>query len=150
MRLHHFAALALLKPILDTGLLEVTESNLSARRPHAGPDVVWLTDHREGRDAAWAAVPVIDREGRILRFDQTIKLAVRITVDVPDAVPWRVWSRAHRIRNMWYRQLAIAGGDPERWWVVERPIESCEWVEITDMATGEDLTPRLSPNARGT
>src|SRR5437660_338378 len=129
MNLYHYTARELLTPILDTGFLRVTESNLSDTRQHAGPDVVWLTDDPETRNAGWAAVPVVDREGRILRFDPTIKLAVRITVDVPDAVSWREWARAHGIQNIWYRHLAQAGGDPEQWWVVERPIESREWVE---------------------
>jgi hypothetical protein len=36
---------------------------------------------------------------------------------------------------MYYQRLAAAGGDPERWWVVTRPIPQAEWIEVIDMTT---------------
>lgn len=151
MRLHHFTARDHLESILKEGRLRVTESNLSDRRTHAGPDVVWLTDEPSPDSAAWAEALYVDRFGRVARVDPAGKLAIRITVDVPDAVHWPAWARSHGIRNMWYRKLAVAGGDPKRWWVVERPIWRDEWVSIVDMNTGDELLhdvdqPAVTPN----
>jgi len=69
------------------------------------------------------------------------KTEIRLTVEIPDAEAQRYssWRRKHGVRNAVYRDLAATGGDPERWWVVERPIPSSEWIEAIDTATGDRL-----------
>lgn len=169
MKLYHFTTRDHHWPRIEAaGYLKVTESNISDRRPHAGPDVVWLTDDPEPSIQRWGlpsattlrlkdiasgafgavSLPAAQAEGLKTRGQVGLhtadKTVVRITVEVPDdeAHHWPEWSRRQGIRNMLYKALALAGGDPEQWWVVARPIPREEWVEIVDTGTGEVLWTR--------
>jgi hypothetical protein len=160
MRLYHFTSSHHWPAIQTTGILTVTESNISERRSHAGPDVVWLTDDPRPESHRWGpatkttltareifrvygptsrTTSMLLRELRAGTVQVTFpnKTEIRITVEVPDidAHPWSRWSREQGIRNMWYRRLAEAGGDPNRWWVVTRPIPRSEWIEAVETAS---------------
>jgi|SRR5215467_5861362 len=131
MRLYHFTCREHLPAIYEAGHLKVTESNISDTREHKGPDVVWPTDDPDPARSlgGWAFAMKVDSAGRRTPVSKT---TVRFTVEVPDheAHHWPTWARQQGIRNMWYRELARHGGDPEHWWVVARPIPSHEWVEV--------------------
>lgn len=106
--------------ILSAGYLEVTESNISITEPHKGPDVVWLSVDPLlfRKEPKWASLAAID------------KLAVRITVNVKDAVHWPKFAERHKMKREWYVKLAQGGGDPTTWYVVPRRIPRSEWREI--------------------
>lgn len=119
--------------ILRDGFIDVTESNISPRRTHAGPDVVWLTTHdvpSAGHGLDWGhGVPS--------------KRAIRITVDVPvrEVHKWREWAAGRGMDPFWMRRLAAAGG-ANSWRVVQRPIPQTEWVAVHNMVTGDVLWSR--------
>jgi hypothetical protein len=122
--LYHYTAVWHMPSILADSELRATESNLSRAQEHAGPDVVWLT--RSETPSAYGLgldTPAVD------------KTEVRITVDVPDAVPWSTWCEAHGIDRCWRRTLE-KGRYPETWYVVEHPVPSSEWVSVEIRAEG--------------
>jgi hypothetical protein len=141
MKLYHFTCPELLPSILESGCLQVVESNLSLRREHAGPDVVWLTDDPEPSSQRWgySGTTIVPGLGTIQYPDKT---AIRITVEVDDAHRYSEWRRQHGVRNAIYRALRDTGGDPERWWVCERPILKDEWVEVIDTTTQDGIKLR--------
>lgn len=107
-------------------------SNLSAKTPHAGPDVVWLTadancEHGHGlRDNP----------------DGTDKTRVQIVVMLPnrDVHKWFQWASRRGIDPTWMRGLiAAADGGAGTWRVTERPIPSTRWLSVADRKTGETL-----------
>jgi hypothetical protein len=120
VKLFHYTSAMHLPHILEDGFLEVTESNIDIKQPHAGPDVVWLTVDPLlfRKDAEWAHGTAVD------------KLAVRFAVNVSDAVHWPKFAARHKMKRQWYVQLARAGGDPSTWYVVPRRIMRSEWREI--------------------
>lgn len=120
MILYHFTSSVHVPLILADGYLKTVESNISARREHAGPDVVWLTtDGDPERHHGWQEWSPVD------------KLAVRFTVDIPkrDAHRWHEWAGRYGIDPAWRRALAAVGGSGT-WRVVTRPIPAAEWVTI--------------------
>lgn len=96
--------------ILAEGTIRTTESNLSFSVPHAGPDVVWLTDSRDPAGQAWTAGP----------YKSLAVFVVELPVGRVDH--WPAWSRDQGIDETTYLGLAESGGDPERWWVATRPV----------------------------
>jgi hypothetical protein len=125
MKLYHFTSARHAAQITEDGYITTTESNLSARREHAGPDVVWLTSNPSPASHTWWHVP----PG--MRTED--KTAFRFTVDVPktQAVKWKTWGARHGIDPKWAAILATAGGSSS-WYVLERQIRENEWTEITD------------------
>jgi hypothetical protein len=117
MKLYHFTSLYHLPLIKAAGQLNLTESNIGSPYKdwlpygeHFGPDVVWLTE-------------------RILPSDNGLggsavnKQAVRIEVDIDNAVRWVDFANRHGINRRWYRYLDKAGGFTSRyWWVALDPI----------------------------
>jgi hypothetical protein len=119
---------------------------------------VWLTDYPRPQEHRWGLPTVItltpeliaavggatlpaELERKLARDGQVTvptvdKTAIRVEVATLDAQHWPEWARTHGVRNMRYRALAASGGDPERWWVVERPLPRAEWVEIVEMDGG--------------
>lgn len=129
-REHHLAL------IMEAGYLKTVESNVSFRREHAGPPVVWLTtqpdlvpDSVVSRCEMYAGLP-------------PMKLEVRITVRLPSAAVHR-WERWATRNNSTPKDIdvlkASGGGGWRQWRVVQRPIPSAEWVDIIDTRTGEVL-----------
>lgn len=141
--LYHYTHMTHLKSILADGYLKTVESNVSERREHAGPDVVWLTtdgtvSHHHGMFGK--VMPALVHED----WD---KLRVRFTVSVPNRYvhKWSTWALAQGITSRWREVLIDTGGGPEAtstWRVVERRIPSSEWVEVRDMHTDEVLWKR--------
>jgi hypothetical protein len=120
MILYHFTCIEHLPKIEASGFIKVVESNISMRRPHAGPDVVWLTsDPHRNADSHGLAGSKVD------------KTAVRITVDVPESEvrAWIPWSRQRYITKAWASALE-AGKRPDQWFVVERPVTRDEWKAV--------------------
>ena len=84
MKLYHFTCREHLEAIKRDGVILTTESNIGSPLPrlkpfgeHVGPDVVWLTD-----------CPNLDRGDHGLSGSAADKSAVRITVEIDDAMPW--------------------------------------------------------------
>lgn len=132
-RLFHFTTSLHLPSILDEGMLRTTESNCSRTRPHAGPDVLWLTssaDVEVHQGWQWSGP-------RRAFVDKT---EVRFTVEVPkrDVYRWWDWAARRGIDQKWARQLAAVGGS-RTWWVIERPVTGDEWIEVIDVRSGEPL-----------
>jgi hypothetical protein len=93
-----------------------------------GPLVVWFTSEPRSDAQRWAG-------------DAYEKYVVRITVDVPepDVRSWPRWAKAQGIPDEWYKALAESGGNPRDWYVVERPVPKSEWIDVTDMRSGNTL-----------
>jgi hypothetical protein len=121
VKLYHFTSQIHWAAIQNAGSLKTVESNISMLLEHAGPDVVWLTSNPDpAAHKGWAGLSFHD------------KTSVRITVNVPDdeVSHWPFWSRKHDIDEEWYDALATAG-NPEEWWVIERPVTQEEWQTVT-------------------
>lgn len=122
MRLYHFTAPyrdGHLGAILRDGEITTTESNVSRTRPHAGPDVVWLTDCADPvSHHGWAA-------------HNRVKVFGRITVDVPerDVMRWSSFCLRHRLKPSWRDTLEAVGG-ANTWWLGLRPIGRDEWTAV--------------------
>ena len=143
MRLYHYTSEDHLEYVLGLGVLLTTESNIGAPdfgrtrtegwQPvgdHIGPDVVWLTDLE---NAALAGITT----------DSSYKGAIRVVVQVPDSdvQHWPPWAEKHGIDPGWYAALS-AGCEPDRFWIVERPIPHTEWEGISGPPSA---APRNSP-----
>lgn len=129
MILFHFTCREHLPSILAEGVLRTTESNMSPRRAHAGPDVVWLMT---------ASDPTAHGHG--LEGSGADKKAIRFTVDVDKrgVHKWREWAIRRGINREWLTILARFGGSSS-WRVVERPIPREQWVSVRDMVTGRSI-----------
>lgn len=151
MLLYHFTSRLHLPSIQGEGVIRTTDPNLFAAGgpvtrldpetgevsttggPILGQPVVWLLDTRtaEGYDHGLLLNYVVD------------KRAVRVTVDVPDAVQWQRWVTARRHDARYVGAIVKVGGGvsaARHWFVVPRPIPATEWVEIRDMRTGTVLS----------
>lgn len=128
MRLYHFTSPLHLPIILSTGRLKVTESNVSYRIEHAGPDVVWLLDTPDpgaGRDHGL----------RKRHPSHPDKREIRFTVDVPDYLchRWTDWLPAKGMPAVEREAMIETGGGADcasHWWVTERIIREDRWVSI--------------------
>lgn len=127
--LYHFTALSWTPSIFEQGFIDVTESNISRSRAHAGPDVVWLTADDVAPDAF-----ALGLDGSA--FDKT---QIRFTVFVP-AYPWAEWASSKGVgpSNQFRRSLS-EGRRWRKWYVLERPILRDEWIEVLDTRTGRLL-----------
>ena len=134
MRLYHYTSLTNLDLIVAARQLRPGESDLSHRRPHAGPDVVWLTTMAEP-DAHGLRLAGLDLKPAAARR-LADKTAIRFAVEVDDAEPWLSWSTRHGILPSWQHALG-RGRRPETWYVVDRPIAASEWI-VVDVR----ITPR--------
>lgn len=121
--LYHYTSRQHALRIIASGTLRTTESNVSFRRTHAGPDVVWLTTE---------PTPVLGHGLHGSGYDKT---RVRITVRVPvsEVHEWEPWARKHLSTNRTIETLARTGGGSETWRVVEREITKDEIVYIRYM-----------------
>jgi len=124
--LYHFTSELHLPLILEGGSLYTTESNISLRKPHAGPDVVWLTTH-QAADA---------RHGLHHSFVDKTRIRFTVSFRARDVHKWRPWARSHGVDPRWLDALAVSGGSSS-WRVCTHPIDECDWVEIRDMVTGQ-------------
>lgn len=99
--------------ILESGVITLTESNLSFDTPHAGPDVVWLTDSSDPAQQVWDSSDPL-----------SLKTKAVLVVELPAerCHHWPTWSSEHGVDPATYAGLADTGGDPESWWVTDRPI----------------------------
>ena len=135
--LYHFTSPQHLPRILDSGYLDTTESNISFRREHAGPDVVWLTTSPE---------PEAGSLGLSNLFHD--KYAYRITVRLPkrDVHRWRDWARAHGSSPETITRLigSSGGGGSGTWRVIQRRIPAAEWVEVRHTASGAVVDAALA------
>ena len=129
--LYHFTAphrTGHLGAILRDGQMNVTESNVSLCKPHAGPDVVWLAD-----------TPYADQDhGLTHEIDgrRVTKTWSRVTVEVPDAMRWSAFCIRHNVKRTTMEALASRGG-ANAWCVVLRPIERSEWAAVHVLKDGE-------------
>lgn len=128
IRVYHYTSTEHLPRILDDGFLKTVESNVSFKREHAGPDVVWLSTNSDPGD---------DTLG--LQSDHHDKLAVRFTVELPKRLvhKWREWALAHGSHPNTIETLVRTGENASSWRVCERPVPRSEWVEILNRRTGE-------------
>lgn len=141
--LWHFTAPLILRDIVTSRRLVVSESNVGSGRrdrpphgEHVGPDVVWLFD---------TATPA---EDTILGDapDQPImdKRLVRIGVRLPegDAIRWRHWPPRGVMHPKW-RRVFEDHASTYNWFVIERDIPAEEWISIEWRPTRD--TPRWRP-----
>jgi hypothetical protein len=134
-RLYHYTAPTTthLGSILAEGQIKTTESNLSFTKPHAGPDVVWLTDSEDPAEQEWTT-----------DVSPAKRLAVLgVELDHERATPWPAWARENGIEDGVFEGLAATGGDPDSWWVTTTPIQKWDIVSLTiapQVVDGEPLS----------
>jgi hypothetical protein len=112
--------------ILHDRAIWPSESNL--RPDGSGPPVVWLTTNSE--------------PGHQWSDGSPLKNAARMSIKVGDAKPWSQWAIEHGINPTWSDALGRAGGDPDAWWVLERPVRPWDItaLEIYAPPAGDDWT----------
>lgn len=130
--LYHFTHDPHVPEILADGYIKRTESNVSVRREHAGPDLVHLTSNPDiGCWLDWFSHPHPP-----IRPTSDV---YRITAEVParDVTRWEPWMKAHgtSAKTLAILKETAAALHPGSWWVTERVVPESAWVEITD-ATG--------------
>ena len=128
VRLYHYTSERHLRRILSAGYLKTVESNISFKREHAGPDVVWLTTDETAE------------RGLGLQGSNVDKTEIRFTVELDRRAvhKWFSWAKA-RGSSQQAMDVMAKGGGAGSWRVVERPIPSSEWVEVRNMRTGAVL-----------
>lgn len=132
-----------LPQIVARGRLMLTESNISLKRAHAGPPVVWFTTHETAE------------AGHGLKFDPTFenlhdwaqidKTRIRITVDLPKSRVTKFvhWAKSQGASAETLAELATLGG-LYSWWVSTQMVTMDRWVEIRDMQdTSKDPEGRV-------
>jgi len=154
MRLYHHTSGYHLPSIIKDGFIKPTESNVGApgraaveranalkgtgidqrsvhdallkamaENEHFAPDVVWLTDLRTRRQR-WMDGSAVD------------KGEVCIVVEVADAMPWLEWAQQYGGVEDWWVNALTEGNpsDAAHWFVVPRPVERREWIDILERA----------------
>lgn len=129
--LYHFTSAVHLPAILGSRYLHTVESNVSATREHAGPDVVWLTTSPTAEAGHGLQSSLVDKT--------EIRFAVE--VDKRSVHKWREWAKARGSSQEWMAVLARSGGSAT-WRVMTVPIPAENWIEVKNMATGEILLDR--------
>jgi hypothetical protein len=122
VRLYHFTSFDRLALIQASGYLRVTESNVSASTPHAGPDVVWLTDEPEPTSGSLLGLGPRGVED---------KIEVRIAVDLDhgEVEWWSDFADRFNVERSWRRALK-RGRKWQSFWVVRRPIAVSEFLAV--------------------
>lgn len=117
MSFYHFTTVHHLPSITTNGYLKPTESNVSYRTEHAGPDVVWLLDtpNPGSTDDLVHGLPLIKRQ-------------VRIEVNVP-AIRWLDWEYTAEMEEIWFAAMTQVGGC-ESWYLYPGPIARENWFNI--------------------
>ncbi|WP_427129319.1 hypothetical protein [Pseudarthrobacter sp. S9] len=131
MILYHFTSTTHLPRILESGYLKTVESNVSLKREHAGPDVVWLTT-KTSADG-----------GHGLQGSAVDKTAIRFTVDLDKRAvhKWKEWAKRQGSNEQVMDTLSRAGGSAS-WRLTTSQVPLEQWVEVRNMATGEVLLDR--------
>ncbi|MGO1284677.1 MAG: hypothetical protein ACTHWV_00005 [Brachybacterium sp.] len=142
--LYHFTSAEHIGRILEARELRTTESNISFKREHAGPAVVWLTTHTDasaGLGLTSPHVEVVDKS----------EVRVTVEIDKRNAHKWREWARRHGSSPETIQRIAETGGGAASWRVTTRPIPITQWREIRNMHTGQiirvDAAGQLSVRA---
>ncbi|WP_198517634.1 hypothetical protein [Microbacterium lacus] len=125
---YHYTHESHMPSILQSGVIRLTESNVSFEKAHAGPDVVWLTTDPELLGSVSSGLRYASGDS---------KAQVRITVSLPrhEVHTWGEWARKHGSSERALTTLAAAGG-ASKWRVIERPIERHEWVSVDRASDG--------------
>ena len=101
--LYHFTSAEHIGRILEARELRTTESNISFKREHAGPAVVWLTTHTDasaGLGLTSPHVEVVDKS----------EVRVTVEIDKRNAHKWREWARRHGSSPETIQRIAETGG----------------------------------------
>ena len=140
---YHYTCLEHLPKILRDGFLKTTESNLSMKKPHAGPDVVWLSKKPDLHVVRGSGLesPTMNRLLEEVDLAGTDKYEVRFTLSLPanETMKWHDWAKRRGCSEKTMRILSeSAGSGAHSWLVIERPVFLAqECVEITNTTTGE-------------
>lgn len=118
MQLYHYTRKEWADSIVRDGVILPTESNVRLDRPHAGPDVVWLTATDD-----WS----VDHGGQ---SEWNGKLECRFVVEVDDAMRWTSWCIKENVSNRIQRGMRASAADWPNFYVVERPILANEIVGL--------------------
>jgi hypothetical protein len=134
--LYHFTSRYHLPFILQSGYLDITESNYSFTKAGLYP-VVWLTEDYE-----------IDEVKNGLSFGEAgevSKAEIRFSIPMqPHFERWSTWSRyTRKMKQIDWMTLvtSIGAGETHRqWWVSEKTIPLSEVAKIENTKTGEIFT----------
>ena len=139
MLLYHYTSETHLPMILTAGFLKTTESNVSATKEHAGPDVVWLTTADEPSAGHGLAGSSVD------------KSAIRFSVELPKLAvyDWKTWAKAQGSNPGFIQSLARSGG-AGTWRITTSAIPASRWAEVRRMNPATVLLDRDALDAAAT
>jgi len=139
MIFYHYTSEPHLEKIQEEGLIKVSESNISATKEHAGPDVVWLFKE-----------PLTGPTPRMLMFPVNMKFAtllldkskIQIQVDIPEQEVRRADKFFKKLGAdpQWIKELERVGQSKnKKWYVIQRDILQSEWGSVTIRPEASDI-----------
>jgi hypothetical protein len=138
MKLYHFTSMEHWKSIQESGRLLPTESNVGSplyhwppTGAHRGPDVVWLL-----------STPKLNGFPHGLLGSSQDKLAVRITVDLPNPIRWLDWEWTAMMHPRWHEAIVETGGGPDAvkdWYIWPVPIRQRHWGQVVHTRSGREM-----------
>ena len=123
-RLFHYTCTAHLQAILNSSFIKTTESNI--KEDGSGTRVVWLTSNYRPPLSSWEQGSIVDKS----------EIRITVAISQKEIHHWPTWSRKQGISERWYSALASVG-NPQEWYVVERPLYSEDIVKIQNTKTGK-------------
>ena len=136
---YHYTSEPHLELIQESGVIKTTESNVSATKEHAGPDVVWLFKEPLKGPTPRMLLNHIDVKIGTLHLD---KSKIQIQVDIPDNEVRRADKFFKKLGAdpQWLKQLEESGqSKKKKWYVLLRDIPQSEWGEVTIRPEASDI-----------
>jgi len=139
MIFYHYTSEPHLEKIQEEGIIKAGESNVSAIKEHAGPDVVWLfKEPLKGPTPRMLIVP-IDLKFGTLYLDKS-KMQIQVNVSEHEVRRADKFFKKLGADPQWVKSLEDAGqSKKKKWYVIPRDILQSEWENITVRPEASDI-----------
>jgi len=139
MIFYHYTSEPHLEQIQEEGVIKANESNVSATKEHAGPDVVWLFKEPLKGPTPRMLITNVNLKFATLALD---KSKVQIQVNLPDHEVKRADKFFKKLGAdpQWIKQLESVGQSKnKKWYVITRDIPQKEWESVTIRPEASDI-----------
>jgi|TARA_R110000824_G_scaffold52052_10_gene144728 hypothetical protein len=139
MIFYHYTSEPHLEQIQEDGVINTSDSNVSATTEHAGPDVVWLFKEPLTGPTPRMLISNIDVKIGMLSLD---KSKIQIEVDVPEHEVRRADKFFKKLGAdpQWIKQLEESGQSKnKKWYVIQRNIPQGEWRDVSIRPEASDI-----------